>query len=133
MSQFMAHRMRDNLFQRLLQVFAQGAAHADQGVLQGRLQDVGDALFQQMVDLALYLVQDALREPLFDGVPVGLSYARWQCRRFLDGGRGGSWRGRLRHFRPQQHFRQQGNALVEWRLAHVLPATKWVGCTFCWR
>ena len=29
MSQFMTDRMRHNLLQRLLQVFAQGAAHAD--------------------------------------------------------------------------------------------------------
>ena len=87
MSQFMADRMRDDLFQRLLQVCAQGSPHADQGVLQCRLQDVGDALFQQMVDLALHLMQDALCQPLFDGIPVGLCYARWQRWRFLDGRR----------------------------------------------
>lgn len=42
--------------------------------LQGRLQHVGDALFQQVVDLALHLVQDALGQACFDGVPVGLCH-----------------------------------------------------------
>ena len=82
--QLMAHGMRHDLFQRLLQVFAQCAAHADQGILQGRLQHVGDALFQQVVDLALHLMQDALRQALLDGVPVRLRGGR-------QGGRGGAY------------------------------------------
>lgn len=105
MPQFMAHGMRDDLLQRLLQIFTQGAAHADQGVLQGRLQDVGDALFQQMVYLALHLVQDALRQPLFDGVPVGLCH-RWRQRRHCLDNRLDWYGGR--RLRPQQHLRQQG-------------------------
>ena len=137
MAQLMAHRMRHDLLQRLLQVFAQSAPHADQGVLQGRLQDMGDALFQQMVDLALHLMQDALRQPLFDGVPVGLCHRRRQRRRCLDSRLGWDGGRHLSHLRPQQHLRQQGNALVEWLLVHCLsaelPATKCVSCMSCWR
>lgn len=77
MPQLMADRMRHDLLQRLLQVFAQRPPHADQGVLQRGLQDVGDALFQQVVDLALDLMQDALGQARFDGVPVGLGGGDW--------------------------------------------------------
>jgi hypothetical protein len=80
------------------------------------------------------LVQDALRQACFDGVPVRLYHARRQRWCFLDGSRSGTGAtgGASGTSGPSSTSVSRG-CPGRTAAGSCFPATKWVGCTFCWR